>query len=87
MEEFAEKYPKMAGNARSIRTSEDTEFNTSYETYLRGEMGTYSESTFVLYSGFIVSMLKQNKNLAMEIMENTAKLYGYDSLERAERRM
>lgn len=87
MEEFAEKYPKMAGNARSIRTSEDTEFNTSYETYLRGEMGTYSESTFVLYSGFIVSMLKQNRNLAMEIMENTAKLYGYDSLERAERRM
>ena len=87
MEEFAEKYPKMAGNARSIRTSEDTEFNTSYETYLRGEMGTYSESTFVLYSGFIVSMLKQNRNLAMEIMENTAKLYGYDSLKRAERRM
>ena len=87
MEEFAEKYPKMAGNARSIRTSEDTEFNTSYETYLRGEMGTYSESTFVLYSGFIVSMLKQNRNLAIEIMENTAKLYGYDSLKRAERRM
>ena len=87
MEEFAEKYPKMAGNARSIRTSEDTEVNTSYETYLRGEMGTYSESTFVLYSGFIVSMLKQNRNLAMEIIENTAKLYGYDSLERAERRM
>ena len=87
MEEFAEKYPKMAGNARSIRTSEDTAFNTSYETYLRGEMSTYSENTFVLYSGFIVSLLKQNRNLAMEIMENTAKLYGYDSLDAAERRM
>ena len=77
----------MAGNARSIRTSEDTAFNTSYETYLRGEMSTYSESTFVLYSGFIVSLLKQYRNLAMEIMENTAKLYGYDSLDAAERRM
>ena len=87
MEEFAEKYPKMAGNARSIKTVTDTAFNTSYETYLRGEMSTYSESTFVLYSGFIVSLLKQNRNLAMEIMENTAKLYGYDSLEAAERRM
>ena len=87
MEEFAEKYPKMAGNARSIRTSEDTAFSTSYETYLRGEMSTYSENTFVLYSGFIVSLLKQNRNLAMEIMENTAKLYGYDSLDAAERRM
>ena len=87
MEEFAEKYPKMAGNARSIRTIEDSAFNTSYEPYLRGEMSTYSENTFVLYSGFIVSLLKQNRNLAMEIMENTAKLYGYDSLDAAERRM
>lgn len=87
MKEFAEKYPKMAGNARSIKTVTDTAFNTSYETYLRGEMSTYSENTFVLYSGFIISLLKQNRNLAMEIMENTAKLYGYDSLEIAERRM
>ena len=50
-------------------------------------MGTYSEKTFVLYSGFIVSLLKQNRNLAMDIMGNTAKLYGYDSLEEAERRI
>ena len=86
MEEFAEEYPNMAGNARSIRTSEDTAFNTSYETYLRGEMSTYSESTFILYSGFIVALLKKSRNLAMETMENTAKLYGYDSLEDAEKR-
>lgn len=87
MEEFAEKYPNMAGNARSIKTVTDTAFNTSYETYLRGEISTYSENTFVLYSGFIVSLLKENRNLAMEIMGNTAKLYGYDSLEDAERRI
>ena len=53
MEEFAKEYPKMAGNARSIHTSEDNEYNTSYETYLRGELGTYSEETFVLYGRFI----------------------------------
>lgn len=87
MEEFAEKYPKMAGNARHIRTSEDTAFSTSYETYLRGEMSTYSEETFILYSGFIVSILRENRNLAMEIMSNTAKLYGYDSLESAEKNL
>ena len=87
MEEFAEKYPKMAGNARSIRTSEDNAFNTSYETYLRGEMSTYSENTFILYCGFITKLLKESRNLAMEIMRNTAKLYGYDSLEDAERRI
>ena len=40
MEEFAAQYPRMAGNARSIHASEDTEWNTSYETYLKGELGT-----------------------------------------------
>ena len=84
MEEFASEYPKMAGNARVIHTSEDTPYNTSYETYLRGELGTYSETTFVLYGRFITGLLQEERNLAYEIMEQTAKLYGYDSLEQAE---
>ena len=87
MEEFASKYPKMAGNARSIHTSEDTPFNTSYETYLRGELGTYSENTFILYGRFITGLLRENRNLAYETMTNTAKLYGYESVEAAENRI
>lgn len=87
MEEFARKYPKMAGNARSIHTAEDTPFNTSYETYLRGEMGTYSEETFMLYGRFIISLLQREENLAYNIMNNTAKLYGYESVEDAETRL
>lgn len=87
METFAKEYPMMAGNARSIHTSEDHAYNTSYETYLRGEMSTYSEKTFILYSGFIVSLLKEERNLAKEIMENTAKLYGYESLTDAEMKL
>ena len=84
MEDFAEKYPKMAGNARSIHTSEDTPFNTSYETYLRGELGTYSETTFILYGRFITALLKENRNLAYETMSNTAGFYGYENIEVAE---
>ncbi len=87
MEEFALKYPKMAGNSRSIRTETDNEFNTSYETYLRGEMSTYSERTFVLYGRFVAGLLQEGKNLAYEIMTNTAKLYGYNSVEDAESRL
>lgn len=87
MEEFASKYPKMADNARSIHTSEDNAYNTSYETYLRGELGTYSESTFVLYGRFITGLMQSGKNLAYETMSNTAKLYGYESVEDAEKRM
>lgn len=87
MEEFAGKYPKMAGNARSIHTSEDTPYNTSYETYLRGELGTYSEETLILYGRFIVSVQQAGKNLAYEIMNQTALLYGYESVEAAEEKL
>lgn len=47
-------------------------------------MGTYSENTFILYGRFITEFLKENRNLAYEIMKNTATLYGYDSVESAE---
>ena len=87
MEEFAEKFPKMAGNARSIHTYEDHEYNTSYETYLRGEIGTYGEETFVLYGRFVAGLLQEGRNLAYETMNHTAKLYGYESVEDAEEKL
>lgn len=87
MEEFAKEYPKMAGNARSIHTSEDGPFNTSYETYLRGELGTYSEELLSLYGQFVVELAKSEKNLAYMTMENTAKLYGYENLADAEKHL
>lgn len=87
MEEFAAEYPKAAGNARSIHTLEDTPFNTSYETYLRGEISTYSDETLDLYGRFIAQLCRKNKNLAKIIMGNTAFLYGYGSLEELEEKL
>lgn len=87
MEEFAKDYPKMAGNARLIHTYEDTPYETSYETYLRGELGTYSEELLNLYARFIVALSREHKNLAYMTMDNTAKLYGYENVEDAERRL
>ena len=84
MDEFAKKYPKLSGNMRSIHTREDNPWNTSYETYLRGELCTYSEKTFMLYASFIIGLMKSGRNLAMETMNNTVKMYGYASLDEAE---
>ncbi|MCR5000673.1 MAG: DUF4125 family protein [Lachnospiraceae bacterium] len=81
MEEFARNYPKAAANARSIRSNTDTAANTSYETYLKGELLTYSDRTLALYGQFIVKLAGNGKNLAAMIMENTAGAYGYESLE------
>jgi hypothetical protein len=85
MEEFAAEYPKLSGNARSIHTSEDNLYNTSAETYLRGELMTYSDATLTLYGRFVVALSKENKNLSRMTMENTVHLYGYESLEQAEK--
>ena len=84
MEQFAEEYPYMASNSRSIRTREDSPFNTSYETYLRGELSTYSHETLKMYGSFVVKLARAGENLAKMIMTNTALLYGYESLEHAE---
>ena len=87
MEEFATKYPALADNARSIHTTEDNPFNTSYETYLRGEIGTYSDKMLELYGRYIVDYAKEGRNLAYDIMNNSVHLYGYKSIEEAEQKI
>ena len=84
MEEFAAEYPALADNARSIHTSEDNPFNTSYETYLRGELGTYSDKMLELYGRYVVEYARSGRNPARDIMENSIKMYGYKSIEEAE---
>lgn len=87
MEEFQQSYPKLASNARSIHTTEDRLWNTSYETYLRGELLTYSDEMLVMYGRYIVTINQEGKNLAEWIMRNTVELYGYKGLEEAEAAM
>lgn len=85
MEDFAAQYPALAGNARNIHTREDTAFNTSYETYLRGELGTYSDKMLELYGRYIVTYAREGGNPAHDIMRNSVEMYGYGSLEEAEK--
>lgn len=84
MEDFAERFPKLGGRARSIHTNEDFIYNTSYETYLRGEISTYSDKMLEMYGRYIVSFANAGKNVAEEIMKQSVRMYGYDSLESAE---
>ncbi len=84
MEDLANAYPELAGNARRIHTYEDTPYATSYETYLRGELATYSEDTLALYGAFIVGIYREGGNLAESIITNSVHMYGFDSLEEAE---
>ena len=83
-EEFLERYPKIGTRGRKIRTQEDTPWDTSMETYLRGELGTYSDRTLDLYYKMICRLKKEGKNLTELNLFYMAKLSGYQSLEQAE---
>ena len=84
MESFAKEYPHLAGNARRIHTAEDMAYDTSYETYLRGEISTYSDKMLQLYGQYVISYAQRGENLTYAIMKNSVKMYGYESMERAE---
>lgn len=86
MEEFAEQYPNVAHNARSLHTYEDNPEDTSYETYLRGEISTYSDKMLQLYGRYVVQCASSGLNIARKIIENTARLYGYENIEEFEQR-
>ncbi len=85
MEEFSKEYPKLANNARDITSDSDNLYNTSYETYLKGELLTYSEKLLKLYGQFVINLAKEGKNLAEMTIKNTALLSGYKSLDEAEK--
>ncbi|MCI1650683.1 DUF4125 family protein [Bifidobacterium tibiigranuli] len=82
--EFRTRYPKLGNGMRVLRTAEDAPDATSFESYLRGELGTYSSSTFELYRRFIDELQSQGRNLTEETVRNTVLLGGFTSLEEAE---
>ena len=86
-EEFAAKYPNLMSEARYIHTYEDSEYETSAETYLRGELASYSEETEKLYGAYVEKLLAEGKNIVEMIYDHMVKRYGYSSIEDAEAKM
>ena len=82
-DEIDAKYPNLAKLARIRQSSDDTKWNTSSETYLRGEISTYSDATLKLYTKMVQDALRSGRNMVREILENTVHMYGYKTLEQA----
>ena len=85
MEEYQAKYPVLASGNRLLYSSEDTPYDTSFQTYLLGELRTYSDSTLHTYWQFINELKKEGKSLALLTMEAEVKAYGYEGLDAAEK--
>ncbi len=79
-EDFGNRYPNLIKHARTIHSSEDVPRSVSSETYLKGELYTYSDTMLMMYGRFIISAYKSGINLTEKTVENTVKMYGYKSL-------
>ena len=64
--------------------SKDDDIETSIETYLRGELLSYSEKTLELYLKYIVEMKEKNINLAIKNMDNLASMQGFKNSDNVE---
>lgn len=71
--EFYSKNPEIARRSRSIDT--DSNGFTSSETYLIGELGTYSLSTLKLYNRWMEELQESEINPIRETVKNTIRLF------------
>lgn len=86
-EVFDLQYPHLSHLARNTHSSQDQQENTSFETYLRGELSTYSPQTLYLYGKMVADMYQKGQNMILMIQEKTVQAYGYQSLADAETKM
>lgn len=84
-EELEQKYPALRSEGRSIYQSDNNNNMASIETYLRGELGTYSDRTLRLYFQMIENRTQAGINMEECNLQNMTKFYGYSSLEQAEK--
>ena len=82
----SKKYPRLFSLGRPVATAGTKTQNTiSIENYLRSELLTYSENTLRLCLKDTIEAFDNKSNLSIEILQNTAKSYGYDSLDSIEK--
>lgn len=78
------EYPRLNGHGRLLTSDQDSPWNTSFETYMRGELQSYSEKTVTAYAQYIEECLQAGRNLAKENLLRMMQSYGFESLEEAE---
>ena len=83
-EEFFKKYPIFSSMGRPLYSTEDNNIETSIETYLKGELLSYSEKTLQLYLKYIIEMKEKNINLAIKNMDNLASMQGFKKSDEVE---
>jgi hypothetical protein len=71
MEEYSISNPIPASNMRNIYSSLDTKESVSYETYLRGEISSYSDNTLYNYGKMLAQYELEHKNYVEVVINYT----------------
>lgn len=77
------KYPDISRRMRPLRSSNDNPSVTSVETYLRGELATYSVGTLELYCEHVLQQKAAQENGSEVVLLEMMKRYGFKTLEEA----
>ena len=86
-QEADEKYPNLRAKGRPLSSKDDTPFVTSFETYLRCELKTYSTDTIMKLHAHTLACLEKHYNMAIANLQNMTGQLGYASLEEANEKM
>lgn len=85
--EMAEEYPNLRKRGRVATTAEDGVMaGSSMESYLRGELYTYSVRTLEMVWKETREAEEKGESLVKQTIANETAFYGYHSLEEAEER-
>jgi hypothetical protein len=80
--EMFSRYPNFIGQGRSLE--DDSAGATSFKTYLRGELETYSDRTLELLYEDIRQIKDRGQNFAQQVYSNLVKNLGYHSIDELE---
>lgn len=81
---FTQDHPRLGSRMRRLTSAEDRPDSTSFETYLRGELGTYSQRTLDLYQAFVSHAKEEGINLTQQTVGWTVRMAGFSNLTEAE---
>jgi hypothetical protein len=67
MKELREEIPELDQGGRPLYSKEDSLYETSYETYLRGELLTYSTETLESYAKHVMKLKAEGGNMDRDV--------------------
>ena len=86
-DEVDKAYPYMRAGGRRLTQDIEQGRGASFQTYLAGELMTYSMKTLKLYLAWMHELQGCGQNMALMTARSIAAAYGYKTLEDADRAM